>query len=149
MASSTGAGGRPPTTDPGTTEPGTTDLGRPSAARRALQAAAALSLLAVGWQFVTAGQLVGTGQGLDLHGAGAVALHVTTGLAALAAALDLRGGGRPRVAALAVVLFGLTFLQAWSGDHAPLTVHVPLSLSVVVGAVVLLVVALVPRRRTG
>jgi len=122
---------------------------RPPPARRGLQAAAALSLLAVGWQFVTAGQLVGTGQGLDLHGAGAVALHVTTGLAALAAVLDLRTGGRPGVVALAVALFALTFLQAWSGDHAPLTVHVPLSLTVVVGAVVLLVVALAPSRRAG
>jgi len=113
----------------------------PSAARRGLQAAAVLSLLAVAWQFVTAGQIVGAGAGPGAHATGAVVLHVVTGLAALAALLDLRSGASARVAVGAGVLLALTFLQAWSGDHAPLTVHVPLSLSVVVGAVWLLAAA--------
>lgn len=124
---------------------------RTSPARRALQVAAGLTLLGVVWQFVTAGQLVGAGAALGAHGAGAVALHVLSGLAALAALVDLRSGGSRRTAVLAVVLLALTFLQAWSGDHAPLTVHVPLALSVVVGAVWLLAAAVGAgaRRPTG
>ncbi|WP_299036943.1 hypothetical protein [uncultured Pseudokineococcus sp.] len=119
----------------------------PSPARRGLQVAAALTLLAVVAQFVTAGQLLGPGQllgagaAVGAHGAGAVVLHVVSGLAAVAALVDLRSGGSRGVAALAVVLLGLTFLQAWSGDHASLAVHVPLALSVVVGAAWLLAAA--------
>lgn len=138
MASTTGAGARRTTSGPSPT-------------RRGLQAAAVLSLLAVGWQFVTAGQLVGAGQALGLHAGGALALHVATALAVVAAVLHARAGGSKGVAVLAGVLFALTFLQAWSGSHWPLTVHVPLALAVVVAAVWLLVASVVgadPARRS-
>ncbi|MEJ5868283.1 hypothetical protein WDV85_11105 [Pseudokineococcus sp. 5B2Z-1] len=118
-----------------------------SAALRALQVTAALSVLAVVWQFVTAGSLVQDPSWLGLHGGGAIVLHVTSGLAALAALWWWRSGASARLAVLAVVTSAVTYLQAWSGDHAPLSVHVPLSLTVVATTAWLLVAALVAGRR--
>ncbi|WP_123380539.1 hypothetical protein [Pseudokineococcus lusitanus] len=116
---------------------------------RALQVTAALALLVLGWQFVSAGELVASGlrDGLDGHAAGAVVLHVVSGLAAAAAVwLRLRGGSTA-LAALAVGVFLVGFLQAWSGDHAPLTVHVPLAIITVATAVWLVVASFTAGRR--
>lgn len=92
-----------------------------------------LSLASLGGLFVSAGQVVDSGAGLDLHGTAAVALHVTTGL--LAALLVLRAAvTRTGVwaAAAGVVLFGLTFLQAALGGPQTVDVHVVGSLAAVV-----------------
>lgn len=116
-------------------------------ALRALQVTAALGVLSVLWQFVSAGNLVQDPSWLGLHGGGAIVLHVVTGLAAAAALWWWRTGGSPRLAVLALVTFAVTFLQAWSGDHAPLSVHVPLSLTVVATTAWLLVAAVAAGRR--
>ncbi|MEJ5945975.1 hypothetical protein WDZ17_11805 [Pseudokineococcus basanitobsidens] len=118
-------------------------------ALRALQVGALLGVLSVVWQFVTAGHYLTDGSWLGAHSGGAVVLHVLTGLAALAAIWWRVSGGRTWVAVLAVATFALTFLQAWSGDHAPLSVHVPLSLTVVGGTVWLLVASLGRRPASG
>lgn len=56
-----------------------------------LQLAAVLSLLSLLFQFVTAGQILSDSQvALLLHGDGAIAFHVVTGLAMLAAATHWR-----------------------------------------------------------
>jgi hypothetical protein len=64
-----------------------------------VQAAAALALLVLFWQFLSAGRIMVGEDATGGHGAGAIALHVTTGL--LLAATVLHGGargcgGRPR-----------------------------------------------------
>ena len=43
---------------------------------RAVQAAAALSVVVLLWQFVSAGRIIGESAGVDGHGAGAIVLHV-------------------------------------------------------------------------
>lgn len=118
-------------------------------ALRALQVMSALALLVLGWQFVSAGELVASGlrDGLDGHAAGAVVLHVAAGLAAAAAVWHRLRGGSTALAALAVAVFLVGFLQAWSGDHAPLTVHVPLAIVTVASSVWLVVASFVAARR--
>ncbi|MEJ5914562.1 hypothetical protein [Pseudokineococcus sp. 1T1Z-3] len=115
-----------------------------SAARRALQASAALAVLGVLAQFVTAGHLLSTGSWLGAHSVGALVLHVLTGLAAAAALWWRLSGGPTWVVVLAAASFALTFPQAASGSYAPLSVHVPLSLGVAATTVWLLVVAFSP-----
>src|SRR3712207_7985047 len=69
------------------------------------------------------------------HGAGAIVLHVTTGLLLAATVLH---GRRTRVwwpAALAAAVFVLTFVQAALGSSGSITTHVPLALVVTVGVV--------------
>ncbi|MGY1635666.1 hypothetical protein ACI78V_03325 [Geodermatophilus sp. SYSU D00742] len=102
---------------------------------RPVQAAAVLSVLVLLWQFFSAGRLMSGAVGDDGHGAGAIALHVTTGLLLLATALH---GRRTRVwwpAALTGVTFLLTFLQAWLGSHGQIAAHVPVALVVTIGIV--------------
>lgn len=106
--------------------------------RRALQLFALLSVLNVGWQFVTAGELFPGPVGL--HAAGAVALHVTTGLTAIAAGVHWRRSRTsPAVAVLAAVVFVLSFVQAATGGRDTLAVHVPGAMVLVVGSVWVLV----------
>ncbi|MDQ4117989.1 MAG: hypothetical protein M3235_13655 [Actinomycetota bacterium] len=103
---------------------------------RALQATTTLVLLVLAWQFVTAGQMIPQGGPVDLHAAGAIVLHVVSGLAVIAAFLlgrASRGPWWPTV--LAVVVFGLTFVQAWTGSNGVLAVHVPCSVVLIVGTV--------------
>jgi hypothetical protein len=116
---------------------------------RALQVTSALALLVLGWQFVSAGELVASGlrDGLGGHATGAVVLHVVSGLAAAAAVWHRLRGGSTSLAALAVGVFLVGFLQAWSGDHAPLTVHVPLAIITVTTAVWLVVASFTTARR--
>ncbi|SNS66498.1 hypothetical protein SAMN06893096_106116 [Geodermatophilus pulveris] len=100
---------------------------------RAVQATAVLTLLVLLWQSVTAGRLLIGEDGTGGHAAGAIALHVTSGLLLLATALH---GRRTRVwwpAALAGVVFVLGFVQAALGSSGSIATHVPLALVLTVG----------------
>lgn len=93
---------------------------------RAFQILAGLAVVNVLVQFLTAGQLFPNGGPVQAHGAGAIVLHVVSGLAAVAAVLLWRQqqlGVRAMV--LAVVVFGFTFLQAYWGGYSSLWIHVP------------------------
>jgi hypothetical protein len=112
-----------------------TTVAAPPSTIRPVQAAAALSLLVLFWQFLSAGRLLAGEDATGGHGAGAIALHVTTGLLLVAAVLH---GRRTRVwwpAALAAVVFLLTFAQAALGSSGSIATHVPLALVVTMGAV--------------
>jgi len=115
----------------------------------ALKVFAALAVVAVLWQFVTAGQLLPRGsEGAETgHAAGAIVLHVVSGLAAIAAVVLWR----QRVvslalAALAVVVFAFGFLQAALGGYNSLYVHIPGAMLLTAGVVWLLVAAVRSRR---
>jgi hypothetical protein len=102
---------------------------------RPVQAAAVLSVLVLFWQFFSAGRVLVGEDALGGHGAGAIALHVTTGLLLGATVLH---GRRTRVwwpAALAAAVFVLTFVQAALGSAGSIVTHVPLALVITVGAV--------------
>ena len=102
---------------------------------RAVQAAAVLSVLALLWQFVSAGRLLSQSAGTDAHGAGAIALHVAGVLLVLATLLHARAGGErwPVVLSAAVLVAG--FVQAAIGDAGNMTAHVPGALVLTVGTV--------------
>jgi hypothetical protein len=103
---------------------------------RALQATTTLVLLVLAWQFVTAGQMIPQGGPEELHAAGAIVLHVASGLAVIAAFLLNRAAGGPWwPTVLAAVVFVLTFVQAWTGSHGVLAVHVPCAILLVAGTV--------------
>jgi len=113
---------------------------------RALQLFAALAVVNVLVQFFTAGQLVSAGGSKEPHGVGAIVLHVVSGLAALAAVVLWRQGRAGLgLAALGVVVFGCTLVQAALGDYASLAVHVPGAMILTAGVVWLLIASL----RTG
>lgn len=115
----------------------------------ALRVFAGLAVLVVLWQFVTAGQLLPkeSSGALTAHQAGAIVLHVTSGLAAVAAVLLWRRGAVGiRLAALAVVVFAFTFVQAALGGYQTLYVHVPGAMLLTTGVVWLLVSVLRLRR---
>jgi hypothetical protein len=98
---------------------------------RPVQAAAVLALLVLFWQFLSAGRILVGEDATGGHGAGAIALHVTTVL--LATALH---GRRTRVwwpTALAATVFVLTFVQAALGSSGSIATHVPLALVLTVG----------------
>ncbi len=128
----------------------TTTSGRttatPTPLLRAFQVGAALVVLNVFFQFVTAGQLFPSGGPDEAHAAGAIVLHVLSGLTAIAAVLLWRQGVVTLGAAvLAVVVFAYSFVQAAIGGYRSLYVHVPGAMLLTAGAVWLLVIAL--RRR--
>jgi len=102
---------------------------------RLVQVGAALSLLVLVWQFVSAGQMLNGADAKGGHGTGAIVLHVVTGLALAAAVLHGRRSGTWWPAALAGVVFLLTFVQAALGSSGTVTVHVPLALGIAVGVV--------------
>src|SRR5690242_20932570 len=105
---------------------------RPATALRVLSV---LTVLSLAWQFVTAGQLFPRGGPEELHAGGAIALHVLSGLTAVAAVLLWRRGGAPVwLAGLAVVVFVLTFVQAAVGGRETLWIHVPGAIVLTVGA---------------
>ncbi|WP_211090625.1 hypothetical protein [Nesterenkonia sedimenti] len=86
---------------------------------------AVLSVAAVVVLFATGGQLVQNYSGIDIHGAAAIGLHITTGLLALTLVLRAvltRTG--IWAAAAAMVLFGISFVQAELGDYSTLANHV-------------------------
>ena len=112
-----------------------TTVAAPVSTLRPVQAAAALSVLVLFWQFLSAGRIMMGEDAIGGHGAGAIALHGTTGLLLLATVLH---GRRTRVwwpAALAAAVFVLTFVQAWLGSHGGITTHVPLAMVLTVGTV--------------
>ena len=115
---------------------------------RAFQAASLLAVLSVLFQFITAGQLFSPGGGPEAaHSAGAIVLHVVSGLAAVAAFLlwrrkDISTG----TLVLAVLVFGFTFVQAAMVGRSSLYVHVPGAMMLTAGVTWLLVAALRSRR---
>ena len=113
-----------------TTRPTSTGLGR------AFQVLSALAVLNVLWQFVTAGQLFPSGGPEEAHAAGAIVLHVVSGLAAVVAVLLWRQQQLgARATALAVLVFAYTFLQAYWGGYSSLWIHVPGAMLLTVGVV--------------
>jgi len=126
------------------TSPSTaTTRSTPTPLLRAFQVGAALVVLNVFYQFVTAGQLFPSGGPDEAHAAGAIVLHVLSGLTAIAAVLLWRQGRITiRTAVLAVVVFAYSFVQAAIGGYDSLYVHVPGAMLLTAGAVWLLVVAL-------
>jgi len=119
-----------------------------TALHRALQVGAVLTLLSIGFQYVTAGQLFPRGGPEELHSGGAVVLHVLSGLTAIAAVLLWRrAGGSVRIAVLAVVVFVATFVQAATGGRDHLAVHVPGAMVLTFGAAWLAVWVFSPASR--
>jgi hypothetical protein len=114
----------------------------------ALRAAAVLAVLAILWQGATAGGiLMRSRTSLELHEVGAVAVHVLTGLTAIAAFLvwrTARGALWPTV--LAAVVFVASFVQAALGDDETMWAHVPGALLLMLGGAAVLVWALLPKR---
>jgi hypothetical protein len=108
---------------------------RSSSILHAVQATAALSVLALLWQFATAGRILSGAHATALHGAGAIALHVTTGLLVVATLLHARSGGTRWPVAVSAVVFVCTFVQAAIGDAGNMTAHVPGALVLTVGTV--------------
>ena len=103
---------------------------------RAVQASAALSVVVLLVQFVTAGQMLADhGGARDGHAAGAIALHVVGLLLVVATALHARAGGArwPVVVSAAVLVAG--FVQAALGDAGNMGAHVPGALVLTVGTV--------------
>ncbi len=99
-----------------------------------LRLASFASLAALLWQFATAGQLIAGEDLTTLHGIGAVALHVTTGLTLVAAFLHWRRTHADQpVLIVAAVVFVLTFVQAALGSAGNMAVHVPGALVISVG----------------
>lgn len=90
-----------------------------------VRAVALVTLGGLGFLFASAGVLVRDGTGLDFHSSAAVALHVLTGVLALVLvwrAWALRRG--LPAAAVALVLFGATFVQASLGGGSTLAFHI-------------------------
>ena len=115
---------------------------------RVLQAFAGLAVVNVLVQFLSAGQLVSGGEAEQAHGTGAIVLHVLSGIAAIAAVVLWRQGRASLgLAALAVVVFGYTFVQAALGEYASLAVHVPGAMILTVGVVWLLIASFRPGAR--
>ena len=129
--------GRHPRKEPVTTTARRTS--RASGVLRTVQVLAALSVLNLLYQFTTAGALVGPGGSEaveELHGTGAIVLHVLTGLTAIAAGLHgraTRGPLWPTV--LAAVVFLASFAQAYTGGGQTLWIHVPGAMVLTVGSV--------------
>jgi hypothetical protein len=96
----------------------------------ALRVLATLSVLTFLYMGATAGEIFSQAQPwLYLHGIGAIALHVLTGLTAGAALLVQRSTGGSLVpVAIAGTVFVLTFVQALLGTLATLWMHIPLAL---------------------
>ena len=112
-----------------------TTVAAPASTLRMVQAAAVLSVLVLFWQFLSAGRILVGEDATGGHGAGAIALHVSTGLLLVATVLHAR---RTRVwwpAALAAVVLVLTFVQAALGSSDSIVTHVPLALVLTVGTV--------------
>jgi hypothetical protein len=113
-----------------TTHPTSTTL-------RLLQVPAVLSVLALVFQFVTAGQILSDNQAATaLHGTGAIAVHVVFGLTMVAAAVHWRLHHMPWwPTVLAAVMFVLSFVQAKLGDAGILWAHVPGAIVLTIGVV--------------
>jgi uncharacterized membrane protein len=103
---------------------------------RAVQAGAALSVVVLLFQFVTAGQMLSENSGArDGHGAGAIALHVVGLLLVVATLLHARAGGARWPVVVSAAVFVAGFVQAAVGDGGNMAAHVPGSLVLAVGTV--------------
>ena len=102
---------------------------------RAVQAAAVLSVLTLLWQFVSAGRILSGTDAVGGHGAGAIALHVTTFLLVVATLLHARPRGARWPAAVSAAVFIATFVQAAIGSDGNINVHVPGALLLTVGTI--------------
>lgn len=102
---------------------------------RLLQVFSVLTLVSLLFQFVTAGQLFPDGGPEMVHASGAYAAHAVSLGAAIAAIWMWRHKSASfAIAALAVVTFGGTLVQAAVGGRSSLWIHVP-------GAMILTTVA--------
>jgi hypothetical protein len=119
-------------------------VGDTSQTIRLLQVGTALSLLVMLWQFVSAGQIMSGADATGRHGAGAIALHLVTGLTLAATVLHARRSGTWWPVGLAAVVFVLTFIQAGLGSSGTVAVHVPLALGITAGVVWLTAWAFLP-----
>jgi hypothetical protein len=108
---------------------------RAASADRALQAATVLVVVALIWQFATAGRILSGATATGLHGAGAIALHVTTALVVVATLLHARAGGARWPVVVAVLVFACTFVQAALGSAGNMSAHVPGALVITAGTV--------------
>lgn len=101
-----------------------------------LRAFSLLSVLNILFQGVTAGRiLMESSEALGFHEAGAIALHVLTGLAMIAAGeywRSTRGAVWPVIVTASV--FIASFVQAAYGSQHTLYIHVPLALGLLFGA---------------
>ncbi|MEJ2863152.1 hypothetical protein [Actinomycetospora flava] len=116
----------------------------------ALRVTATLTVLALLWQFLTAGGFVeqrGGEAAEGLHATGAIVLHVVAGLTVVAAAVLWRAGAALWPTVLAAVVFVLTFVQAYVGSHGPLSVHIPGAMVLTIGAVVVAAWSFAPTGR--
>ena len=101
-----------------------------------LRIASLASVVALLWQFVTAGQLLAQNDFLLLHAVGAGALHVTTGITLLAAVLHWRLTRSDQAVLVgAAVVFVLAFVQAALGSAGNMAAHVPGALIITIGVV--------------
>jgi hypothetical protein len=112
-----------------------TKILRPARLTIAVQVFATLTLLNELYQFVTAGRLFPQGGPEKAHAAGAVPLHVLSGLTVLAVVLRYRAvRGRLWPVVLAALVFVATFVQAATGGRDHLAVHVPGAMVLTVGS---------------
>jgi hypothetical protein len=118
---------------------------------RTLQVAAALTVLCILVQGVTAGQLLSQNEGaLSLHGNGAIVMHVLTAVATIAAFLHWRATRGPLwPTVLSAVVFVGSFVQGYVGEAGVMSVHVPLAMLLSGCAVAVLVWSVLPVARRG
>lgn len=105
-----------------------------------LRVLAVLAVVNLVWQFISAGEILAGGhhheEWVDPHGVGAIVLHVVTGLVALAAGAHWYASrDRHWPTVVSVVVFVLTFVQAYVGDDRFLLIHIPGALVVTIGIV--------------
>ncbi|MEJ2869905.1 hypothetical protein WCD74_19205 [Actinomycetospora sp. OC33-EN08] len=109
---------------------------------------AVLTVVTLLWQFVTAGEFIGPAgdEAWEApHAAGAIVLHVVSGLAMIAAfALWRLRGAALWPAVTALVVFALSFVQAYFGMGSTMWIHVPGASVLTIGAVVVAVWAFRP-----
>ena len=111
---------------------------RAATAVTALRVLAVLCTLELLYQTATAGQiLMPTSEDAEeWHGAGAIALHVLTGLLTLAAFWYRRTAGGPWwPTVVSAVVFVTTFVEAALGHGSSLWGHVPLAMALAIGIV--------------
>lgn len=112
---------------------------------------AVLTVVNLLWQFVTAGEFIGP-RGDESwespHAAGAIVLHVLSGIAMIAAfALWRLRGAALWPAVTALVVFVLGFVQAYFGMGSTMWIHVPGASILTIGAVAVAVWAFLPAAR--
>jgi hypothetical protein len=112
---------------------------------------AVLTVVTLLWQFVSAGELVNRPVNDAFeggHSAGAIVLHVLSGITMIAGfALWRLRGAALWPAVTAAVVFVLSFAQAYFGGRSTLWIHVPGAMILTIGAVAVAVAAFLPVAR--